>query len=84
MSPMSREYLLLDSSYPILWRSDQRERNRRDPPLLTRRFTRSSDGYGLSSPGSNEKVSIFAERERHNPGMGGCVCRRAITECSST
>ena len=60
----------LDSSYHVLWRTDQREPPRADSPVVWHPITRGPWGYLLDAPAAGETVGVFAEGEPDRPGPG--------------
>lgn len=60
----------LDSSYHVLWRSDQRKRHRTDSPHRKVRVDRGQYGYGPSGAPAPETVLLFAEKEEPRPRPG--------------
>lgn len=60
----------LDSSYHVLWRSDQRERNRRDSAYRDVQVSRRDYGYGPDARLGVETIRLFAEKEEPRPRPG--------------
>ncbi|NSW57873.1 MAG: hypothetical protein HPY44_17865 [Armatimonadetes bacterium] len=67
-----REFAL-DSSYHVLWRSDQRTRGRTDSPYHEVRVDRGHYGYASSDTPAPETVRVFAEREGQRPRPGNII-----------
>ena len=60
----------LDSSYHVLWRTDQRGNEPNDSPVLWRDIVRGPYGYGLDPAELGERVGVYAEWEPGRPTPG--------------
>jgi hypothetical protein len=61
----------LNSTYHVLWRTNQRRRTSSDSPAVSLKIVRGAWGYGFTRSQSGPKVSVYAEWEPNRPKPGG-------------
>jgi hypothetical protein len=69
----ARQAFALDSSYHVLWRTDQRKRSSADSRVAYYLANRGAWGYGLSADEPGPLVALFAEGEPGRPAPGALV-----------